>query len=123
MGIDVGETTILVTVKPLLHRRYVFGHSNRMTLEKVWTEHVLASYPLQTIVRDLRVHAPNFVEYTTVEEVFRPLKNIFIISTVYYGSMGTVEDPSTMKNDGRIKSIITQIICQTVEKTLSFFRF
>lgn len=111
MGIEVGETKILVCVVPLLHRRYVYGHPNRMTLEKVWSNNIFAPYPLQTIVRDLRVNAPNFHEFTTVEEIFKPKKAVFMISTIYYGSMGEVIDASKIKDCGRIQSKNNEIKC------------
>lgn len=103
MGIDVGETQVLVCVLPLLNRSYTFGNQGKMTLQKVWSDNRVY-YPLQTIVRDLKVHNSDFTQFTNVEDVFKIDSPVFMISTVYYGSLGMVVDPTSVKQCGRIRS-------------------
>lgn len=104
MGIEVGDTKVLVCVLPLLNRRYTFGNFGKMTLEKSWSD-IRVFYPLQTIVRDLKLHNSEFTQFTHVEEVFKVDTPVFMISTIYYGSLGLVVDPSPVKVCGRIKSM------------------
>lgn len=113
MGIDVGDVHVLVCVEPLVNRQYIFGHQGKMTLDKVWSN-IRVYYPLQTIVRELNVHNPDFVQYTHVEDVFAPNSTVFMVSTMYYGSKGLVVDPSPVKTCGRIKSNINYISESTV---------
>lgn len=103
MGIEVGETQVLVCVLPLLNRQYTYGSQGKMTLEKVWSD-IRVYYPLQTIVRDLKLYNSDFTQFTNVEDVFKVDSPVFMISTIYYGSLGTVVDPTTVKQCGRIKS-------------------
>lgn len=105
MGIDVGAIEVLVIAKPLVNRQYIFGAQGKMTLEKVWSE-ITFYYPLQTIVEDITIHNPAFVQYKQVEDIFVKDSIVFMVSTIYYGSKGYVVDPKPVKTCGRIKGTI-----------------
>lgn len=108
MGIDVGDVEYLVCVQPLVERKYVFGEQGKMTLQKVWSD-VRVFYPLQTIVRDIKMHTAEMAEQTHVRDVFRKNTRVFMISTLYYGSSGIVVDPSLVETSGRI--MVQLIVC------------
>lgn len=101
MGIDVGDVDTLVCVRPLTERRYVFGEKGKMTLEKIWSN-VDAYYPIQTIIRDVKMHSAEIAEKTHVCDVFHKNARVFMVSTIYYGSSGIVVDPSLVETCGRI---------------------
>lgn len=101
MGIDVGDVDTLVCARPLVERKYVFGEKGKMTLEKIWSS-VDAFYPIQTIVRDIKVHSAELAEQTHVCDVFHKNARVFMVSTMYYGSSGIVVDPSLVETCGRI---------------------
>lgn len=102
VGIDVGAVTSLVHVFPIIGREYIFGSEGRMTLTKSWGN-IEAVYPLQMIVKDIAMHESKFVRYKQVEEVFTSGSQIFMLTTPYYGSKGSVVDPMLVKTCGRIK--------------------
>lgn len=102
LGISFGDINQLVHVKPITGREYVFGAEGRMTLTKTWGTFEIA-YPVHGCVKDIKVHAPKFIQYTSVEDVFPVNTVVFMLSTPYYGSQGEVIDPSLVKKCGRIK--------------------
>lgn len=101
MGINVGDVDVLVRVRPLTERRYVFGDKGKMTLEKIWSS-IDAYYPLQTIIREIKMHSAEIAEQTHVRDVFHKNARVFMVSTIYYGSSGIVVDPSLVETCGRI---------------------
>lgn len=101
MGIDVGDVETLVCARPLAERKYVFGEKGRMTLEKVWSS-VDVYHPIQTVIRDIKMHTAEVAEQTHVCEVFQKNARVFMVSTIYYGSSGIVVDPSMVESCGRI---------------------
>ncbi|XP_055678053.1 5'-3' exoribonuclease 1 isoform X2 [Lutzomyia longipalpis] len=102
LGINIGETTKLVHVQTIESREYIFGNKGVMTLSKNWTK-IEQAYPLQTIVKDLTVHNPDFMQFKTVEEVFPIGSTIFLLSTPQYGCRGEVIDTSTVARNERIR--------------------
>lgn len=102
LGISFGDINQLVHVRPITGREYVFGAEGRMTLTKTWGAFEIA-YPAHGVVKDIKVHAPKFIQYTSVEDVFPVNTVVFMLSTPYYGSQGEVIDPSLVKKCGRIK--------------------
>lgn len=101
MGIEVGDVDILVRVRPLAEQKYVFGEKGKMTLQKIWST-IDAYYPIQTIIRDIKMHSAEIAEQTHVCEVFKKKSRVFMVSTIYYGSSGIVVDPSLVESCGRI---------------------
>lgn len=101
MGIDLGEITQLFHVYPLLNREYVHTTEGTFTLAKNWSKISLAVAP-KTIVENIRVHRRALAEQRSIETVFTRNSTVFMMNNVYYGSQGTVIDP-TVRN-GRLKS-------------------
>lgn len=102
LGISFGDINQLVHVKPITGREYIFGDEGRMTLTKTWGAFEIA-YPAHGVVKDIKVHAPKFIQYTSVEDVFPVNTVVFMLSPPYYGSQGEVIDTSPVKKCGRIK--------------------
>ncbi|PNF32574.1 5'-3' exoribonuclease 1 [Cryptotermes secundus] len=102
MGVDIGKTDILVHATAMIGRKYIFGQTGKITMEKQWCD-VLTAYALQTTVKDIAVHDKTFVQYRTLQEVF-PLKSVcFMLGHPHYGAMGEVVDGSTSVKSGRVK--------------------
>lgn len=85
----MGETEVLVHVKVLIGRRYMFSKQGRVTLEKQWAQ-VTSAYPLQIIVRDITVHDEKYSTYRDLESIFPTGSNCFMLGHPYYGCMGEV---------------------------------
>jgi len=103
MGIELGEITQLVHVNLIAGREYVHTANGKMTLQKIW-DNVVVAYPAQTIVKDIAVHSPDFVQFTTFEKIYAPGSVIFMLCDPYYGCQGEVIDPELIHKFGRIKS-------------------
>lgn len=88
-GIDIGDTNLIVYARHVAGRKYVFGTSGKITLEKIYSE-IQDPYAIQTIVDDIAVHDSTFVQFKTLEEVFPPGSNCFLLASPVYGSMGEV---------------------------------
>lgn len=103
MGIDLGEITQLFHVHPLLNREYVSvtETEGKFTLAKKWSKVSLAVAP-QTIVENIKVHKRALAEYRSFEEVFTRNSTVFMMNNVYYGSQGTIVDPTI--RSARLKS-------------------
>lgn len=112
MGIDLGETIQLFHVYPLLNREYVHTSDGTFTLDKNWSKVSLA-VPPKTIVENITVHRRALAERQTIESVFTRNSSVFMMNNVYYGSQGTVIDP-TVRN-GRLKSKHTNLSTRAVK--------
>lgn len=89
MGVDIGQTELIVYVRPVAGRKYVFGQAGKITLEKIYSE-IQTPYAIQTIVDDITVHDPSFVQFKTLEQVFPPGSKCFLLASPIYGGMGEV---------------------------------
>ncbi|XP_037036647.1 5'-3' exoribonuclease 1 isoform X2 [Bradysia coprophila] len=105
MGIDLGDVTILVCVAPLRNREYTYSQHGKMVLNKMWGEPPVF-YPIQSIVKDIAVHDPHYVQHKNVVDIFTVGSKVFMADTMYVGSMGIVTDPTPVKDCGRIKLTI-----------------
>lgn len=101
MGIDIGEVDMLVCVNLLEERKYKFSEQGKMTLEKVWNP-IPVNYALRTVLRDVKMHTAEMADQKHVRDVFAQNTQVFMISTMYYGSCGVVVDPSLIEQCGRI---------------------
>lgn len=88
-GVVVGPTDILVHVKLITGRKYVFSQQSRLTYEKQWSDLIYA-YPLQSVVRDISVYNPNDVPYQDIENVFPIGSCCFMLGQPHYASVGKV---------------------------------
>ncbi|XP_044268734.1 5'-3' exoribonuclease 1 isoform X2 [Tribolium madens] len=99
MGIDVGNTEVLVHVNLLSGRKYVFTSNMRVTLEKQFCQ-IQSNYPLQSIVADIKVYDEHRSTFQSVSDVFSPNSICFTLSNPYYGSQGTIVDSTeSLKNN------------------------
>nr|CAD7460816.1 unnamed protein product [Timema tahoe] len=102
LGVDIGETHILVHAMNMIGRKYAFGPTGKITLEKQWVN-LPAPYALQATVKDITVHDQTFVQYKSLEEVF-PIGTVcFMLANPHYGAMGEVIDGGTNLRSGRVK--------------------
>ena len=92
-AIDVGEVTVIVYAQQLQGRRYILDHSGTkgsLRLLKQWS-HSTSSHPLQTIVRDIYIHAPQYREAArTLEELFKEGDQCFLLAPTFYGEQAEV---------------------------------
>ncbi|XP_034254731.1 5'-3' exoribonuclease 1 [Thrips palmi] len=105
MGVDIGETQLIVYVRPVAGRKYVFGQAGKITLEKVYSE-IETPYAIQTIVDDIAVHDASFVQFKTLEQVFPSGSKCFLLASPIYGGMGEVLEVKKQP-EGRLQVIIT----------------
>lgn len=89
MGIEFGKVDVLVHVKQLVGRKYVFTSDGKVALEKQWA-HVLSHFPVQAVVEDLTAHDEHHLQFKDVSDVFPEGSFCFSLTNPYYGSMGTV---------------------------------
>ncbi|GLV41654.1 pacman [Carabus blaptoides fortunei] len=101
LGIEVGETSILVHVKVLAGQKYVSTQTGLISMEKQWAK-AESCYPLQSVVRELVVHEGCATQFANIQDLF-PLKSkCFMIGHPHYGTIGEVIDNTSLKS-GRIK--------------------
>ncbi|XP_021920765.1 5'-3' exoribonuclease 1 isoform X2 [Zootermopsis nevadensis] len=102
MGVQIGQTNILVHATTLIGRKYVYGLTGKITIQKQWCDKPTA-YALQTTVRDIAVHDRTFVKYRSLQEMFPPKSVCFMLGHPLYGAMGEVIDGGTSVKSGRVK--------------------
>ncbi|XP_046595171.1 5'-3' exoribonuclease 1 isoform X1 [Neodiprion lecontei] len=102
LGIDVGETDVLVHACLMTGRRYIFGTQGKLSLEKQWSD-VPSAFALQATVGDIAVHDSSFVQYKNIGEVFTPKSICFMLGHPHYGAMGEVSEGGTSTKTGRVK--------------------
>lgn len=89
LGVDVGETEILVHACLMTGRRYIFASQGKLSLEKQWSD-VPSTFVLQATVRDITVHDSSFVQYKDISQVFTPKSICFMLGHPHYGATGEV---------------------------------
>lgn len=89
LGIDVGDTNVLLYARTYLGNRYVFGVQGKVTIEKQWNDYPMA-YAYQTIVKDISVYSKKLPVYKTMHDIFIPGTFCFMLGHPYYGAMGEV---------------------------------
>ncbi|KAB0798453.1 hypothetical protein PPYR_09446 [Photinus pyralis] len=102
LGINVGKTEMLVHVKLLTGRKYIFKNNKCIALEKQWTN-VASAYPLQTVVHNIRVYEEKFASYNNIEDLFPVGSQCFMLGHPCYGALGEVIDSTETLKNGRIK--------------------
>lgn len=89
MGIDLGETKVLVHVRLMIGRKYTIASNVRVNLEKQFSS-VISCFPLQSIVTDIEAHDESYSTFKEITDVF-PIGSIcFSLTNPLYGSQGTV---------------------------------
>lgn len=89
LGVDIGDTDVLVYVRSFLGTKYIFSVQGNLTLEKQWSESPVA-YAYQTIVKDVFIHYKNPPVYKTMHDIFVPGTICFMLGHPHYGAMGEV---------------------------------
>lgn len=111
MGIDIGQTRVLVCAQPLREHKYVFSNE-RMQLTKVWSD-MRVNYALQTLVRRLSIHAGDSAaagSECTVADHYAPGRCVFVATNnLYYGAQGRVLDTEGALRTGRISVELTDV--------------
>lgn len=89
LGVDLGEIEVLIHACPMMGRQYVYTAQGKMTLEKQWNDNAMA-FAYQVIVYDISVHNPDFVQFTSITDVFKPKSICFMLGHPHYGATGEV---------------------------------
>ncbi|KAI4465247.1 3' exoribonuclease [Holotrichia oblita] len=118
-GVEVGKTDVLIHVKVLIGRRYMFTRQGRVTLEKQWAP-ITTAYPLQVIVRDITVHDEKYSTFRDLESIFPPGSTCFMLGQPHYGSMGEVKESREATQNGRVKVAMQCIDEPTFESIKQF---
>lgn len=100
MGIDIGDTSIILQVEQLKNYAYVFEKKGKVKLEKEWCS-IPSYHPLQTCVLKLRVQIIKHKEYQSILDVFSKNQRVYLLGKPYYGSVGLVHDLD--EQSGRLK--------------------
>lgn len=100
-GVKFGDIDVLVECKTLTGRKYVCSNKGRITLEKQWAEHSVP-FALQSIVKDITEHAPDFVECKTIEELFPTGSQCFMVGHPHYGCQGEIVNAQPADKVGRV---------------------
>lgn len=91
MGINVGETKILVYVQILIGKKYGISSDGKCTLEKQFTSNV-SCYPLQAIIYNIKAFEGYQTSGKEIEHIFPNNSVCFTLTNPYYGSKGMVSD-------------------------------
>ncbi|KAG7212279.1 hypothetical protein KM043_012607 [Ampulex compressa] len=102
LGIDIGETEIIVYVKTLVGIKYTLESQGKVTFEKEW-QGVPVPYAYQTIVKDITSFSVDTLKYNNINEVFTPGSICFMLGHPHYASMGEVLEPSVNEETGSIR--------------------
>ncbi|KAK9681238.1 Xrn1 helical domain [Popillia japonica] len=118
-GIEVGKTDVLIHVKVLIGRRYMFTRQGRVTLEKQWAP-ITTAYPFQVIVRDITVHDEKYSTFRDLESIFPPGSTCFMLGQPHYGSMGEVKESREATQNGRVK-VVMKCIDEPIFESIKHF--
>lgn len=89
LGIDIGDTKVLLFIRASLGSKYVFGPQGKVTIEKQWSEYTMP-HAYQTIVKNISVYSKKLTNYKTMHDIFLPGTFCFMLGYPYYGAMGEV---------------------------------
>ncbi|CAH0556696.1 unnamed protein product [Brassicogethes aeneus] len=108
MGIDCGETKVLMHVQVMIGRRYVFSPQGRLSLDKQFAKEE-SRYPLQTTVFNIDAYDSHNSTFKDIHSVLPIGSECFLITNPYYGSQGTILDSSDTLKNGRLKVCISVV--------------
>ncbi|XP_026681598.1 5'-3' exoribonuclease 1 isoform X1 [Diaphorina citri] len=95
LGVDIGNTEVLVYGQPVESRKYFFGPRGKVTQQRTFIRSTV-TYAYQSAVLNLQ-QARESLEYKTIDEIFYPGCQCFALSNPHYGSGGCVI--STVKEE------------------------
>ncbi|XP_072761689.1 5'-3' exoribonuclease 1 isoform X2 [Anoplolepis gracilipes] len=107
LGIDIGDTDVLLYVRTYLGNKYIFDGQGKVTMAKQWSDFPTA-YAYQTVVKDISVYSKKLPVYKTMHDIFIPGTFCFMLGHPYYGAMGEVmqhKDPKARRIKISIKTI------------------
>ncbi|XP_016845549.1 5'-3' exoribonuclease 1 isoform X1 [Nasonia vitripennis] len=102
LGIDVGNIEILIHAAPIMGRQYVYSAQGKMTLEKQWSD-VPQAYAYQVVLKDISIHNHDFIQFTSITDVFKPKSVCFMLGHPHYGAMGEVTEGGVDLKSSRVK--------------------
>lgn len=85
----MGNTDVLIHVKILTGRKYIFTASGRATLEKQWA-FVPSCYPIQVVLKDILVYVKFDLKFQDISNIFPVGSRCFMLGHPHYGSIGEV---------------------------------
>ncbi|XP_033993069.1 5'-3' exoribonuclease 1 isoform X2 [Trematomus bernacchii] len=103
-GIIVNETSVVLYGQTLAGRKYVPKANGVVELEKQWAKQVLP-FAFQTVVKDIEAFCSSESCFRSLDELFPPATNVFMVGNPYYGAMGEVQDSSDVINEGRVRVV------------------
>ncbi|KAF3858511.1 hypothetical protein F7725_011712 [Dissostichus mawsoni] len=86
-GIIVNETSVVLYGQTLAGRKYVPKANGVVELEKQWAKQVLP-FAFQTVVKDIEAFCSSESCFRSLDELFPPATNVFMVGNPYYGAMG-----------------------------------
>ncbi|XP_050453966.1 5'-3' exoribonuclease 1 isoform X1 [Cataglyphis hispanica] len=102
LGIDIGDTNVLLYARTYLGNKYIFGVQGKVTIEKQWSDFPTV-YAYQTVVKDISVYSKKLPVYKTMHDIFVPGTFCFMLGHPYYGAMGEVMQYKDHPKPRRIK--------------------
>ncbi|XP_038574782.1 LOW QUALITY PROTEIN: 5'-3' exoribonuclease 1 [Micropterus salmoides] len=105
-GIVVNETSVVLYGQLLTGRKYVPKANGVVELEKQWSKQVLP-FAYQTVVKDIKAFYSSLTSFKSLDELFPPATNVFMVGNPYYGAMGEVQDSSDVIKDGRVRVVFS----------------
>jgi len=90
LGIDIGDTDVLLYARSFLGNQYVFDAQGKVTIKKQWNDYPVA-YAYQTIVKDIFIYSKKLPVFETMHDIFIPGTFCFMLGHPYYGAMGEVQ--------------------------------
>ncbi|XP_029309344.1 5'-3' exoribonuclease 1 isoform X2 [Cottoperca gobio] len=103
-GIMVNETSVVLYGQTLTGRKYVPKANGVVELEKQWAKQVLP-FAYQTVVKDIEAFCSFLTCFKSLDELFPPATNVFMVGNPYYGAMGEVQDSSDVIKEGRVRVV------------------
>ncbi|KAK6634904.1 hypothetical protein RUM44_000151 [Polyplax serrata] len=100
-GVDIGKTEVLLYVKSLEGRRYMFDDPTCLSLVKFWSTNTIP-WPLQTVIRE-KMENTEGNEYRYLSDAFPVGSIVFMLGQPHFGSMGRILDSSYCIKNGRLQ--------------------
>ncbi|KAL3861178.1 hypothetical protein ACJMK2_007243 [Sinanodonta woodiana] len=105
LGIEVGPTFALLRCLPMIGRKYMCSPHGKITLEKQFGN-IEVPFLLQTTVKDIAVHDPEFYQYKTLQEYLPEKTPVIMLGWPHYGCQGEVSEVDNTEN-GRVRINLT----------------
>jgi 5'-3' exoribonuclease 1 len=90
LGINIGDTEILLYTRLFLGNKYVFDAQGKVTVAKQWNDYPTV-YAYQTVVRNISAYSKKLPVFETMHDIFIPGTFCFMLGHPYYGAMGEVQ--------------------------------